>query len=89
VVSNKRNEETTRENNDEEETVKLSFVQLDGKDYCFSKAGHRSNICRYRIKPKSEWVINIDRSNKKDEQQPALVSLEEEEEEEEEARHVL
>jgi len=65
VASNKRNEEKTRENNDEEETVKSSFAQLEGTYYCCGKSGHGSNTCRYRNKPKSEWAINIARSNEK------------------------
>jgi len=85
LASHKRNENKTRENIGEEEAVKLSFAQLEGKCYCYGKAGHRSTTCRYKNKPKSEWAINIARNNEnKEEQQHVLISLEEVKEEEEE-----
>jgi hypothetical protein len=41
-----------------EEAPELSFAQLEGKCYCCGKGGHMSNNCRYKNKPKPEWVIN-------------------------------
>ena len=36
----------------------LSFAQMEGKCYCCGKAGHKSDKCRNKHKPKSEWAIN-------------------------------
>ena len=42
----------------EESNPELSFAQMEGVCYCCGKAGHRSNKCQYRDKPKEEWHIN-------------------------------
>ena len=42
----------------EEENVNLSFAQMEGRCYCCSKKGHMSNKCRFKDKPKSEWLMN-------------------------------
>ena len=42
----------------EDEDVKLSFAQLEGKCYCCGRARHRSPSCCNKNKPKEEWAIN-------------------------------
>jgi len=55
-----------------EETLNISFAQMNGLCYCCGKKGHLSTDCRYKNKPKSEWFINQEankdeRSNVQDE----------------------
>jgi hypothetical protein len=38
--------------------VNLSFDQIEGKCYCCGQEGHKSPVCRYKDKPKDQWVIN-------------------------------
>jgi hypothetical protein len=43
----------------EDESVVLSFAQLEGKCYCCGKPGHKSPVCNKKDKiPKDEWAIN-------------------------------
>ena len=42
-----------------DESLTLSFAQLEGKCYCCGKAGHKSPDCRHKEKiPRDEWAIN-------------------------------
>ncbi len=45
--------------NDKEEKLELSFLQMEGKCYCCGKTGHKSPQCRFKNKPKEEWAINV------------------------------
>ena len=43
----------------DDDSVVLSFAQLEGKCYCCGKAGHKSPDCNKKEKiPKNEWAIN-------------------------------
>jgi hypothetical protein len=54
----KKQEQEQGNNQPPEEQVELSFAQMEGVCYCCGKAGHTSNKCYQKNKPKSEWVIN-------------------------------
>ena len=55
----KEKEKASKENNkDEQEALKLSFAQMEGRCYCCGKPDHKSPKCCYKNKPKSEWAIN-------------------------------
>jgi hypothetical protein len=42
----------------QEETIHLSFAQMEGLCYCCGKKGHKLPQCRQNSKPKSKWTIN-------------------------------
>jgi hypothetical protein len=42
-----------------QEIVNLSFVQIEGKYYCCSKAEYKSLQYQFEDKPKAKWAINI------------------------------
>jgi hypothetical protein len=46
-----------------EQEFSLSYVQMEGKCYCYGKGGHISSTCCYKDKPKSEWAINKAQQN--------------------------
>jgi hypothetical protein len=52
------NKEKNSQERTKEESPELSFAQMEGKCYCCGKSGHMSNNCRYKSKPKTEWVVN-------------------------------
>ena len=58
--SNRPSKNDSKKNDNEkgEDEVTLSFAQMEGKCYCCGKAGHKSPSCRFKDKPKEEWVIN-------------------------------
>ena len=55
-----------------EENPEMSFSQLDGKCFCCGKTGHKSPNCRWKDKPKSEWVINKMKNQQQQQQQSHL-----------------
>ena len=59
--------ETVNENSTEE-SPEMSFSQLDGKCYCCGKVGPKSPNCRWKDKPKTEWVINKLRNQQQQQQ---------------------
>jgi len=54
--------------NSTEESPEMSFSQLEGKCYCCGKVGHKSPNCRWKDKPKNEWVINKLRNQQQQQQ---------------------
>ena len=56
--NNKDNNKEREEGDTKDETLPLSFHQLEGKCYCCGKQGHKSPSCRQRDRPKDEWAIN-------------------------------
>ena len=38
--------------------TEMTFAQMEGSCYCCGKPGHKSNKCKFKNKPKSEWAIN-------------------------------
>lgn len=58
--NDKSNKGTTPDKDKEktEESLTLSFAQMEWKCYCCRKTGHKSPQCRHKDKPKSEWAIN-------------------------------
>jgi hypothetical protein len=50
--------ETKSPQEQHEETVQLSFAQMEGLCYCCGKKGHKLPQCRDNTKPKEEWAIN-------------------------------
>ena len=50
-----QNNDKDEENN--ENVPGLAFM-MDGRCYCFGKVGHKYPQCRYKDRPRNEWVIN-------------------------------
>ena len=42
----------------DDQSLALSFAQLEGNCYCCGKPGHRSPACRHKDRPKEQWAIN-------------------------------
>jgi len=60
--------------NSTEESQEMSFSQLEGKCYCCGKVGHKLPNCRWKDKPKTEWVINKLRNQQQQQQQQSHLS---------------
>ena len=43
---------------DKNENVPELYFMMDGRCYCCGTVGHESPQCRYKDRPKNEWVIN-------------------------------
>ena len=62
--SNKKKEKSNNNNNkvkmenEEEDKLGLLFAQMEGRCWCYRKAGHKSPSCRFKDKPKEEWAMN-------------------------------
>ena len=74
---NKRNRnDNVKEKADNDETIMLSFAQMEGRCYCCGKANDRSDKCRQMDKiPKQEWAINKAKSEDKSQSHAQLAEV--------------
>ena len=72
----KKKNDNNNSNNEKEDTITLSFAQMEGRCYCCGKANHRSDKCRQRDKiPREEWAVNKAKTEDKSQSHAQLAEV--------------